>query len=136
MARSRITLSLDLDQKLMILRYIGDLAGDEVNLNVMQQLVTVPEVWNFDSMIDMRRYHGTILFSEIEELSASWNGLVQGRDSGKSTAIISDDPLVRARLSSTQSLFPLRVIENFNTFDEGLDWIKSRREESHDLLSA
>ncbi len=136
MTRSRITLSIDDDLKIMIVRYIGELDGDEVNLNMMQQLVHVPDVWKYDSMIDMRRYAGTIMATEIEELSMRWNLLVQGRDKGGFTAIVSDDPLVHARLSTTQMLFPQRILEAFNNFDEGLDWIKTQRCHINRMLSA
>lgn len=127
MTRSRITVSLDEALKIMTIRYIGTLNGDEVNSNMMSQLVHVPDVWEYDSILDMRRYEGTIMGKEIEDLSVRWNQLVQGRDAGGFTAIISDDALVRARLSLTQALFPQRTLENFNTFDEGLDWIKTQK---------
>ncbi len=127
MTRSRITVSLDEALKIMTIRYIGTLNGDEVNSNMMSQLVHVPDVWAYDSILDMRRYDGTIMGKEIEDLSVRWNQLVQGRDAGGFTAIISDDALVRARLSLTQALFPQRTLENFNTFDEGLDWIKTQK---------
>jgi hypothetical protein len=127
MTRSRITVSLDEELKIMNIRYIGTLNGDEVNSNMMSQLVHVPHVWEYDSILDMRRYEGTIMGKEIEDLSTRWNELVRGRDAGGFTAIISDDPLVRARLSLTQALFPQRTLENFNTFDEGMDWIKTQK---------
>jgi len=127
MTRPRITVSIDQAMKIMIVRYIGGLDGEDVNDGMMSQLVNIPDVWTYDSMIDMRRYEGTIMASEIEDLSLRWNLLAQGRDRGGFIAIISDDPLVRARLSITQTLFPQRIMENFNTFDEGLDWIKRQR---------
>lgn len=127
MSRSRITLSVDEEMKIIIVRYIGDLDGDEVNSNMLQNFAKLDKPWTYDTIMDMRRYNGTIMASEIEELSKGWAQLSQGRDAGYFSAIISDDPLVRARLSITQSLFPQRILENFNTFDEGLNWIHAQR---------
>jgi hypothetical protein len=127
MSRSRITLSIDEEMKLIIVRYIGDLDGDEVNTNMLQSFAKLDKPWTYDTIMDMRRFNGTIMTTEIEDLAKGWAQLVQGRDAGYLSAVISDDPLVRARFSITQSLFPQRILENFNTFDEGLNWIKTQR---------
>ncbi|MGA9659996.1 MAG: hypothetical protein WBQ60_12990 [Asticcacaulis sp.] len=127
MTRSRITLTIDESIKTLIIRYIGTLDGDEVNESMISKLANVPDAWVYDSIIDMRRYEGTIMSSEIEELSLRWNLLAQGRDAGGCIAIISDDPLVRARLSTTRTFFPLRTLEVFDHFEDGCAWIKAKR---------
>ncbi|MDV6329550.1 hypothetical protein [Asticcacaulis sp. 201] len=129
MARSRVTLSIDNTTKIMTIRYIGELGGEDVNNTMMLQLLDIPDAWTYDSIIDMRRFDGTIMTTEIEDLATRWNGLAQGRDAGTFTAIISDDALVRARLSITQGLFPTRTLANFNTLDEGLAWLRACRDE-------
>lgn len=127
MGRSRLTLTVDEDHRILIVRYIGDIDGEQINHNVMQQIADVAEVWTYDSLIDMRRFENTVLVTEIEDLATRWNGLAQARDRGCFTAIISDDPLVRARLPLTQALFPVRTLAQFGNFDEGLEWLKAQR---------
>ena len=127
MSRSRVTVTVDESSRILIVRYFGQIEGDEINESLMDHLARVDGAWAYDSLIDMRRYEGTVLVTEIEELGHRWALFAQGRDRGCLTAIISSDPLVRARLSVTQSLFPMRVLENFGNFDQGLDWIKTQR---------
>ena len=127
MGRSRLTLTVDNDHRILIVRYIGDIDGEQINHSMMQQLTSVPEAWTYDSLIDMRRHDGTVLATEIEDLATRWNLFAQARDRGCFTAVISGDTLVRARLPLTQALFPTRTLAQFTGFDEGLDWLKAQR---------
>ena len=127
MGRSRISLTADAEHRILIVRYFGEIDGEQINTNVMQQIADVPEAWTYDSVIDMRRYESTVLVTEIEGLAMRWNQFAQGRDRGCFTAVISDDRLVRARLPLTQALFPVRILAQFSGFDEGLDWLKAQR---------
>ena len=135
MGRSRLTLTVDEDYRILIVRYIGAIDGEQINHNVMQQIADVDEVWTYDSLIDMRRFENTVLVTEIEDLATRWNGLAQGRDRGCFTAVISGDPLVKARLPITQDLFPTRILAHFVDFDEGLDWLKTQRNILHKALA-
>lgn len=125
--RARLTLSADHESKIFIVRYIGGIDGGEINDSMIDQLARMERPWEYDSVIDMRRHDGTVMSSDIEELATRWNALAQGRDRGRRTAVISEDPLVRARISVTQSLFPQRVMVHFENYDEGLDWLKASR---------
>jgi len=124
MSRSRLTLSVDEDHKLFVVRYIGEIGGEEINDSMMTQLSRLDKPWEYHSIIDMRRHDAAVLSSEIEDLANRWNAMARGRDSGASTAVISEDPLVHARQNLTQAMFPARIMGYFYTFDEGLEWIK------------
>lgn len=126
-ARSRLSLSVDEDRRIIVLRYFGDLEGSEVNLTMMDHLSRLSEPWTYDSIVDLRRHNGTVTAAEIEELGMRWALLAQGRDTGRFTAVISQDPLVRARFALTEAAFPFRRMDIFDTFDEGIDWIDARR---------
>ena len=126
--RSRLSLTVDQASRLMILRYIGDMEGGEINTSMMQQLAALDQPWAYDSIVDMRRFEGVVLADEIQDLGMRWAMLAQGRDRNRSTAIISEDPLVHARVSITQGAFPFRTVAVFGTLDEGLDWIQARRD--------
>ena len=127
MSRSRISLLMDEAQRLFIVRYFGDIEGGEINDNLMEQLSHVEGAWTYDSVIDMRRYEGTVRVGEIEALGQAWALFAQGRDRGCFTAIISSDTLVRARRKVTQAFFPTRNLEYFANFDQGLEWIRVQR---------
>jgi len=124
MSRSRLTLSVDEDHKLFVVRYIGEIGGEDINDSMLTQLSRLDKPWEYHSIIDMRRHDATVLASEIEELAKRWNEMARGRDHGARIAVISEDPLVHARQNLTQAMFPGRIMGYFYTFDEGLEWIK------------
>ncbi len=125
-ARARLSLTVDDEHRILLMRYLGAIEGDEINLSMMQQVSQLDRPWLYDSIIDMRRFDGAVLTSDIEELGLRWALLAQGRDKGRLTAVISEDPLVRARQSLTQGAFPFRTLGYFENFDEGLEWIKAQ----------
>lgn len=135
MARSRLTISIDDAQKIFTVRYIGDIDGGEINDSMMSQLGQIEKPWEYDAIIDMRRHDGTVMASEIEELGMRWALLAQGRDQGRLTAVISEDPLVHARQSTTQSMFPHRITKIFSRLDEGLTWIYADRDATPNVVA-
>jgi len=124
MSRSRLTLSVDEDHKLFVVRYIGEIEGEAINDSLLEQLSRLDKPWEYHTLIDMRRHDATVLVTEIEDLARRWNQMARGRDHGARIAVVSEDPLVHARQNLTQAMFPGRVMGYFFTFDEGLDWIK------------
>ena len=130
MSRSRLTLSVDEDHKLFVVRYIGHIGGEEINDTMIEQLSKLDRPWQYHTIIDMRRYDAAVLATEIEDLAQRWNALARGRDNGARIAVISEDPVVHSRQGLTQTLFPQRVVAYFYTFDEGLDWIKDAGSEA------
>ncbi len=135
MTRSRLTMTVDEEAHMLILRYIGAIEGDEINLSMIEQLSRLDAPWTYDTIIDMRRYDNTVLASEIDELGMKWGMLAQGRDKGRLTAIVSEDPLVWARLPISQAAFPHRILQTFKTYDEGMDWIRAGREAAHQAVA-
>ena len=127
MTRSRLTISVDQPNRILTVRYIGAIDGDGVNDSMMTQLSELDRPWEYDAIIDMRRHDGLIVASEIEDLGLRWALMAKGRDEGRLTAIVSDDPLVNARLSLTQAVFPHRVMACFARLEEGIAWIEAHR---------
>jgi hypothetical protein len=87
----------------------------------------MPEAFSFDHLLDLRRFDGASMGSELAAFGQTWREAAAGRDAGTRTAIVSTDPLFRARLSFYREQFPEREIDIFRTFDEALDWLKPRR---------
>ncbi len=135
MTKARITLTLDEESKILVIRHIGDMDGQDIKANLLAELVKLDSPWTYDTLIDLRRYDGFILTSEVEDLSNSLAQLMQGRDTGNVSAIVSDDPWVQARISIMQSLAPHIVMKMFSNFDEALDWIKAQRNTQPDACA-
>ena len=127
MARSRITLSVDDANRIIMFRYIGGIDGGDVNVSMIDQLAQVDRPWEYDNIVDLRRHEGLVTANEIDELAHRWQSLAQGRDHGRLIAIVSDDPLVFARLPISRAAFSNRVVEGFALMEEALCWIDAQR---------
>lgn len=127
MTRSRLTLSIDTPNQIMLLRYIGGIDGADINVSMIDQLRQVDRPWDYDTIVDLRRHEGLVTADEIEELGRRWQMLAQGRDTGGCIAIVTDDPLVHARLPITRGAFPNRTVEGFALVEEAMCWIEAQR---------
>ena len=130
MTRSRLTLSVDQPNRIFTIRYIGAIDGDDINDSLLSQVSQVERPWEYDSIMDLRRHDGTVMAADIEDLGLRWSLLAKGRDQGRLTAIISEDPLVSARLSQSQAVFPHRTLCCFARLEDGVAWIQAQREHS------
>ena len=111
----------------MVVRLPGTIEGKAFLDQLEVGLRATPEPWRYDYVTDMRRYEGMTLYSDLEAFSEIWNALAKGRDAGRLSAVITLNPVARARLAQTRNLFPCHIIEAFETFDEGLDWVLAHR---------
>jgi hypothetical protein len=127
MTRSRLTLSVDDANRIIVFRYIGGIDGGDINVSMIDQLKQIDRPWDFDSIVDMRRHEGTVTAGEIEDLARRWQMLAQGRDQGRLIAIVSEDPLVFARLPISRAAFANRVVECFALMEEAMSWIEDQR---------
>jgi hypothetical protein len=125
MRHARVAFSIDEPRKTIILRYIGDITGDRLYAQVLEYIHTVEAPWLYDFLVDTRRFDGVIRAADTEKLGRLWAELAQGRDAGRRIAVISSDPLVRARKSLRDAIFPHRTSGVFDTMDEALEWLAS-----------
>lgn len=124
--RSRLNFSQNDEQKLLTIRYIGDLDGQAIVNGIARYLESVGEVWLYDIVIDMRRFEGFVPFDDLGRLARQWATIAQGRDMGRKVAIISSDPLVLARASAYPATFPTRVIRIFGDMVQAQNWIEGK----------
>ncbi len=120
---ARVAFSIDEPRKTLIFRYIGDLSGDRLYAQALDHLHTVEAPWLYDFLVDTRRFDGVIQASDTETFGRSWADLAQGRDAGRRIAVVSSDPLIRARKSLRDAIFPHRTSDVFATMDEALEWL-------------
>ena len=128
MTRSRLTLSVDNSNQIILFRYIGGIDGADINVSMIDQLKQIDQPWAYDNIVDLRRHEGLVTADEIEDLGRRWQMMAQGRDAGTCIAIVTDDPLVHARLPITRGAFPGRVVEGFALLEEAMGWIEGQRD--------
>jgi hypothetical protein len=131
MIRARIAFRADPARRLIVVRYIGDLNGDQICCEMMDMFRDVENVWEYDCLYDLTRHTGVVSSADNEELGRQWQAIAQGRDIGRCTAIVSQDPLLHARAKLSQSSFSARTLALFYTVEEGEAWIAGRRAEEN-----
>lgn len=127
MTRSHLNISIFPDERHILLRPKGELSGTEIGESSLARILEMPDAFTYDRLLDLRRFDGASMSSELAAFGQTWRETAAGRDAGTRTAIVSTDPLFRVRLSFYREQFPEREIEVFSTFDEALDWLKSTR---------
>ena len=127
MLRPRLTFRADETARTLFIRWIGQIEGGEVVAGLMSYLVLLDRVWEYDMAIDLLRFDGHLHPVDVDTLSLSWQNLVQGRDAGRRTAIISHDPLLQARLNGTRAAFPKRELAMFAEVAPAMAWIGARQ---------
>lgn len=121
--RPRLSFNIDESEKLVVIRYIGNLPGHEIVETLAANLKAMDAPWLYDMIFDMRRFEGFVPFEELSLLAMNWAEIAQGRDKGRKVAIISEDPLVHARFSAYKQEFPTREFRVFKEFGETSAWI-------------
>lgn len=127
MSRPRLSFDADTENRIILIRYLGNLDGAVIVAELIEHWKNVEQLWEYDNVFDLRRFEGVLSMTEVEALAIGWNDIVRGRDAGRMTAIIAPDPLIFARLRMVRGFYPLRAIDVFDTVDEGLDWIQAQR---------
>lgn len=127
MAHSHLNISIFPEERHILVRPKGELTGTEIGEGSLARIMEAPDAFTYDHLLDLRRFDGATMSSELAAFGQTWREAAAGRDSGTRTAIVSTDPLFHARASFYREQFPEREIEVLNTFDEALDWLKTRR---------
>jgi hypothetical protein len=127
MAYTHLNISIFPDERHVLVRPKGELSGTEIGVTSLTRILETPEAFTYDHLLDLRRFDGASMSSELAAFGQTWRESADGRDAGTRTAIVSTDPLFRARVSFYREQFPEREIDIFGTFDEALDWLKTAR---------
>ncbi len=130
MLRPRVGFHVDESQHLLTVRYVGDICGDEILPKMLAACHALDKAWRFDVIHDLRRHTGRMDIRDNEAFAQGWRAICGGRDAGRCTAIVSNDPLVDARLPLTQAMFPGRTVAVFGTNESARAWIDTVRAET------
>jgi len=121
--RPRLSFNIDESQKLVVIRYIGNLPGDKIITDLSGHLKAMQSPWLYDMVFDLRRFEGFVPFEELSLLAIEWATIAKGRDKGRKVGIISEDPLTHARFSAYQQEFPTREFRVFRDYGATAAWI-------------
>jgi hypothetical protein len=136
MLRPRIGFQIDETQRMVTVRYIGAIDGDQVVREVLGAYQGLDRAWEYDCIWDLSRHAGVVGIRHNDALAQGWKNITGGRDAGRLTAVVSTDPLIDARLPLTQVMFPFRTVALFGNVEAARAWIEATRAEVTTDISA
>lgn len=123
--RSRFSVTVDRANMILIIRLHSLRCDQEPGPDLIDQLATVETPWLFNALFDFRRYEADLSRDYLGFLTEKWMAFTRGRDTGRSMALVGGNPSLAFNLKAMFDVMPNRNIAIFDTFDEGLDWIKA-----------
>jgi hypothetical protein len=128
MTQVQHSLSIDEANRLIIIRLMSREQAIKVLEGLNGRLLSLELPWEYDVIYDLRRHSAIADLAEMKAHAETWQAVIEGRDAGRSTLLITRDPLLRSRKSVYQQHSPRRTVEMFDTLDEALEWLKQSRE--------
>ncbi len=126
MPKARIKAFVDPARMLIVFRFLGD----DVNAGALEEasqiLAGIEDPWRYDFLYDLHRHREPLELSEIGAFGAYVQSLMQGRDHGRATLVISQDPRIWARAKVYEDATPWRCHRIFESLDESLEWLEQR----------
>ena len=123
--RSRFAVTVDRDNMILIIRFHSVRNDQEAGPDLIDLLATVETPWLFNAIFDFRRYEADLSRDYLKFLTEKWAAFTRGRDQNRSMALVGGDSDLTFNLKAMLDAMPDRRIAIFDTFDEGLDWIKA-----------
>lgn len=123
--RSRFAVTVDRENMILIIRFHSVRNDQEAGPDLIDLLATVETPWLFNAIFDFRRYEADLSRDYLKFLTEKWAAFTRGRDQNRSMALVGGDSDLTFNLKAMLDVMPDRRIAIFDTFDEGLDWIKA-----------
>ncbi len=125
--QNRISHFVDDANSVLVLRLVGAVPCDLFveKLRALRAQGEVARIHN--RLIDLRHFTGHLDFSGIETYATERSKAIATSTPSSFVAIVSADPLDRARLPTVRALFPNDSLCHFFDYDEALDWLRRGR---------
>lgn len=121
----RLNFIVDEAHRLVIIRPIGDMPAMDFVDQLFDGYRNLDKPWTYRRVTDMRRFEGFIDQEAIDEIARRWNEITAGVTYSAKAALVTTDPLDRARLPTVSPQFPCETICLFADFHEAVGWLLS-----------
>jgi hypothetical protein len=111
------------DDRLIIFRMTGEIDSHALVEKWIAAYSELAEPWRYNRLFDYRRASGIVDYDQIARFAAWWDQRTHGVDYLGKVAIIVNNPLDLARVSTVSPYFPRDIRRAFMTLDEGLNWL-------------
>lgn len=122
----RISHRIDETQNRLLVTVRGAYEGASLIDALIEIYQQIEQPWTYDRVMDMRAAEG---FTSLQDLTRAAQALAVMAGTPppprKRLALISQDPLDKARLAGIGDIFPKDYIQTFESLDEALTWLDS-----------
>lgn len=123
MTRGRFNFILNKSHRLMIVRPIGDLAGDVFAERVIASYSAVEAPWRYNRILDFRRHEGVVGEADRHAIIDAWQSMTAGKIYHANVARLPRDPDVQFRVPTTSVPFPNETVCLFADYHEAVGWL-------------
>jgi hypothetical protein len=122
MTAYRFTYSVDEARRLIVFRVAGAVPSTLLNDKFVCAYRAIPNHWEYNRLIDYRRYTGLMDFADVEDFARKIAYLNRDRPRHYKVAVVTTDPFEQARPATFRHLFP-EDVKTFASMDDALDWL-------------
>jgi hypothetical protein len=119
----RLNVFVDEDRRVLIFRLIGAMPSAEFVERLHTAYATIERPWAWSRVMDFRRFEGLIEFSDVEEMARRWQEMTAGEVYHARVAVVSTDPLDKARVPTASPLFPNETVCYFSDYHDAMAWV-------------
>ncbi|ESQ84438.1 hypothetical protein AEAC466_08780 [Asticcacaulis sp. AC466] len=128
-SRPHLRLTVDTDNLVLVIRLYRWREETDEKPDLIGHLSLVAHPWKYNVLFDFRRFIGVINESDVSTILERWRKLdcpeTLYPPLSRQLAVVSSDLSLRSLLLPHVDALVHRRIDFFDTFDEGLDWLKA-----------
>ncbi len=128
MPQSNFDFKIDEVRRLLIVRPIGREPSAWYTERMLAAYETVEAPWQYNRLIDHRRFRGMIDFSDLQRIAAWWDTTMTGRGETPRVAMLTRQPLTQARIGGANGVFSPAHFRYFTSHDDALAWLSGAEE--------
>jgi len=121
--QSRFNFIEDKENRLLIVRPVGDIPGDLFAQHVIEAYRGVEMPWTYNRIIDMRRHTGHVEDKDRGAIAKVWAELTAGISYRAYVAMLMRHTYEKVRLPQISTDFPNETICVFNDYHEAVGWV-------------
>jgi len=116
---------VEIDRNLIVFTMTGEIDTPALVNQWIQIYSEIAEPWRYDRLFDYRRADGIVDYDELGRFAAWWEERTRGIDYISKVAVVVNNALDAARVSTVRHLYPRDIRQAFMTLDEALDWLSA-----------
>jgi hypothetical protein len=124
-SKPRFNFYIDTQNRLLVVRPIGDIPGPEMAARVVAVYRSVEAPWTFNRIVELRRYNGYVAKEDRALIASAWAEITAGIEYKTHVAMVVGDRYEKLRLPEVCEQFPNETICYFLDYHEAVGWLLS-----------